>query len=60
MIVPDPIPFVDEFIMWAGLFMHLYRLMSIAEFIQNHKKAVLWVSIGIALVILLVILVLII
>lgn len=39
-LIPDPIPFVDEFIMWMGLFIHLSRLMKLAEFVRNHKKAV--------------------
>lgn len=36
-ILPDPVPFVDEFIMWVGLFIHLSRLMWIAEFVRTHK-----------------------
>lgn len=39
-ILPDPVPFVDEFIMWIGLFAHLSRLMRIADFVRTHKKAV--------------------
>lgn len=41
MVLPDPIPFVDEFIMWIGLFTHLSRLMDVAEFIRNHKVGVM-------------------
>lgn len=37
-IVPDPIPFVDEFIMWIGLLLHLSLLMRSAEFVYTHKK----------------------
>ena len=36
-ILPDPVPFADEFIMWIGLFAHLSRLMNIAEFVRTHK-----------------------
>lgn len=43
-IIPDPIPFVDEFIMWVGLFAHLFRLLRIAEFVANHKKLVILLS----------------
>lgn len=40
-VLPDPIPFVDEIIMWIGLIMNLIRLMEIAEFIREHKKAII-------------------
>ncbi len=36
-VIPDPIPFVDEAIMWISLCMHLNRLCSVAEFISKHK-----------------------
>lgn len=41
-ILPDPVPYVDEIIMWIGLLMHLSRLMRLAEFIQEHKKSVIF------------------
>lgn len=37
-IVPDPVLFIDEFIMWIGLFLHFIRLMLIAEFVYMRKK----------------------
>lgn len=40
-IVPDPIPFVDEFIMWIGLFIHISRLMRVTEFVYMHKKFIM-------------------
>ena len=37
---PDAIPFVDELIMWIGLFSHLVRLMRVSEFVSAHKKTI--------------------
>ena len=37
MVVPDPIPFVDEFIMWVGLLHNLLKVTKIALFIREHK-----------------------
>ncbi len=39
-IIPDAIPFVDELIMWIGLFSHLVRLMRVSEFVSAHKKTI--------------------
>jgi hypothetical protein len=38
--IPDPIPFVDEIIMYVGLFAHLNRLLHITNFIALHKKVI--------------------
>lgn len=55
-VLPDPIPFVDEIIMWLGLMIHLSHLYELAEFISEHKKQIiLWVSV-IAIVVLMLIL----
>lgn len=35
---PDPIPYVDEFIMWGNLLMNLAKLGRIIEFIEAHKR----------------------
>ncbi len=35
--IPDPIPFIDEFIMWIGLFAHISQFLHIAKFVSNHK-----------------------
>ena len=40
MVLPDPIPFVDEIIMWVGLLMDLSKLMDIAIFIRTHAKTI--------------------
>lgn len=56
-ILPDPVPYIDEIIMWIGLLMHLSRLMRIAEFIQEHKKAVVFCLITIIVVILLILII---
>lgn len=37
-VLPDPMPFVDEFIMWVGLFAQLSRLLRMAEFIRTHRS----------------------
>ena len=50
--LPDPIPFVDEIIMWIGLMMHLARLQMMFEFIGRHKKAFLAILLIIIAVIL--------
>lgn len=55
-VLPDPLPFVDEIIMWIGLLINLSRLMSIAEFIQNHKKMVYTITVMIIILIISVIL----
>lgn len=54
-ILPDPLPFVDEFIMWIGLLTHLSRLMDIAEFVRTHKTAVTVGAIALALLLILII-----
>lgn len=53
-VVPDPIPFVDEFIMWVGLMHNLSRMTKIALFIKEHKflSFLIFVCIIIALFIL--------
>lgn len=55
-VLPDPLPFVDEIIMWIGLLMNLSRLMSIAEFVQKHKKMIYITTIIITVLVILVIL----
>lgn len=35
--IPDPIPFVDEAIMWIGLLFHMVRVLEIAAFVSEHK-----------------------
>ena len=35
--VPDPIPFLDEIAMLAGMLVHLARINMILEFISEHK-----------------------
>ena len=57
-ILPDPVPYIDEIIMWIGLFMHLNRLMRIAEFISEHKKAVV-ISVIVVVIVILVLIILI-
>lgn len=52
-ILPDPIPFVDEFIMWVSLLVHLSRLMSIAEFVRTHKVICITASIILLILIIL-------
>lgn len=58
-VIHDPIPYVDEIIMWIGLAQHLDRVLCIVEYIQDHKKTVKKVAIiagvGILLVVFLVI-----
>lgn len=49
-IIPDPIPFVDEVIMWGGLISKLAALGRIGEFVSENKK----LSIGIGIIIILV------
>lgn len=49
-VLPDPIPFVDEVIMWIGLLMNLSRLMDIAMFIREHKQTVKKVLAGIGII----------
>ena len=39
-VVYDPIPFVDEIIMWIGLMQHLIRALDILEYIREHKKVI--------------------
>lgn len=39
-VIHDPIPFVDEIIMWIGLMQHVNRALNILEYIRNHKKLV--------------------
>jgi len=49
----DPIPYVDEIIMWAGLFQNITRTNDIIDWITLHKK--LSVFLAIVLIIVLVI-----
>lgn len=35
--IPDPIPLVDEFIMWVGLLAYIAQLLRTIEFIAEHK-----------------------
>lgn len=39
-VIHDPIPFIDEIIMWIGLLQHLDRALCIADYIRDHKKAI--------------------
>lgn len=34
---PDPIPYLDEFIMWGNLLMNLAKVGRIIEFIEEHR-----------------------
>lgn len=58
MVLTDPIPLVDEIIMWVGLLMDLSRLMDVAEFVRTHKetikKALLGVGVGLGILLLLI------
>ena len=40
-LMPDPIPILDEVIMIAGIIGKLNFLVTIGEFISEHKKAIL-------------------
>lgn len=55
-VLPDPIPFVDEFIMWIGLFAHLSRLLRVAEFIRDHKRVLTLALVAVILMLLLILL----
>lgn len=52
-VLPDPIPYIDEIIMWLGLLQHLERALYIAEFINEHKETIKKVAIIIGAIILL-------
>lgn len=56
-VLTDPIPFVDEIIMWVGLLMDMSKLMDIAMFIRTHehtiKKVLSWIGIGFGILLLL-------
>lgn len=54
-VLPDPIPYIDEIIMWLGLLQHLERALYIAEFINEHKETIKKVVIIIGAIILLLI-----
>ncbi|MBU3112701.1 hypothetical protein [Clostridium lacusfryxellense] len=35
--LPDPIPYVDEFIMWGNIFLNITKAKRIIEFVWDHK-----------------------
>lgn len=49
-IIPDPIPFVDEVIMWGGLLSKLATLGRISEFVSENKKMSIVIGFGIIIV----------
>lgn len=54
-VIHDPIPFIDEIIMWIGLLQHLDRALYIADYIRDHKKAIKKIAIIVGVTILLVV-----
>lgn len=48
-VLPDPIPYVDEIIMWIGLLKDLSRLMDIAFYVRTHKETIKKVLIGVGI-----------
>ena len=48
-IVPDPIPFADEFIMWVGLLHNLSKTARIALYIKEHKVLCFFIGVIIAI-----------
>lgn len=53
--IHDPIPFIDEIIMWIGLLQHLDRALYIADYIRDHKETIKKIAIIAGAVILLVV-----
>lgn len=37
-LLPDPIPFLDEIIMYSALLMKIYRAVTMVEWISEHPK----------------------
>lgn len=53
--IHDPIPFIDEIIMWIGLLQHLDRALRIVDYIREHKKTIKKIAIIVGAAILLVV-----
>lgn len=39
-VIQDPIPFVDEIIMWIGFLSNLSRTLEVAAFTRKHKATI--------------------
>lgn len=54
-VIQDPIPLIDEIIMWFGIIRHLDQTLNIADYISEHKKIVKGMAIVVGGAILLVV-----
>ena len=58
-VIHDPIPFIDEIIMWIGLLHHLDQALCVADYIRDHKKTIIKIAIFVGIAIILMVLLLI-